>query len=101
MKVVGALSAFLAGATANVILHHRIFHPLFPDLQYLERGSISGNPPTFQPSSSFTDDLNTFAEALLQLEDSQSSDVLYQVALSHEGDTSQATWDFSSVKAVC
>jgi len=33
------------------------------------------------------------------LEDSQSSDVLYQVALSHEGDTSQATWDFSSVKA--
>ncbi|KAF9534192.1 hypothetical protein CPB83DRAFT_889197 [Crepidotus variabilis] len=86
-----------AGATENAVLYHRIFHPSFPDLKYLERGSVSGSPPTFQPSESLAEGFKTFSEALQSLEGDPSG-VLYQVALARADDKSQATYDFSSVK---
>ncbi|KAJ3517987.1 hypothetical protein NLJ89_g150 [Agrocybe chaxingu] len=100
MRLVAAAAAVLSiGAhAADVVLHHRIFHPSVPDLPYLERAVISGNPPTIQPSPKFLANLDTFAEALTQLGE-DAGDVLYQVALQHEGDSSSALWDLSSVKA--
>ncbi|CAA7259883.1 unnamed protein product [Cyclocybe aegerita] len=100
MRLVAAAAAVVSVGVhaADVVLHHRIFHPSVPDLPYLERAVISGNPPTIQLLPEFLANLDAFAEALTQLGE-DAGDVLYQVALQHEGDSSSALWDFSSVKA--
>ncbi|KAF8974440.1 hypothetical protein BDZ97DRAFT_2069346 [Flammula alnicola] len=100
MKVLVAVAALLSAASANnVVLYHRVFHPSLPVQPYLERGSVSlSSAPTFVPSPVLAEDFNSFSEALQTLEDP--TNALYQVALQHEADTSDALWDFSSVK-VC
>lgn len=102
-SILAVLAVVLFGSVAaseshSSVLYHRIFHSSFPDLKYLQRGSISGNPPVFQPSESLLEDLKTFSDALNSVDNP--SDVLYQVALAHGDEKPQSTWDFSSVKVV-
>jgi len=95
--VVGTLSIFLSVVNANVVLYHRIFHPSFQSLKYLERGTLSGDPPTLKASESLAHDIETLSKALKDLGDP--SDALYQVAMTSEGDASLSRLDYSSVKA--
>jgi len=94
MKVVGALSIVLSVVNANVVLYHRIFHPSVQSIQYLKRGTISGDPPTLKPSESLAHDIKTLAGTLKDL--GNPSDALYQVAMTSERADSL---DYSSVKA--
>jgi hypothetical protein len=82
-------------------LFHRIYHPTEAESAFSERGSVvisENNVISFQPSSSYAQDLIAFAESLRAIPDSADL-ALYQVALEREGNTAQK-WDFSSVKVV-
>jgi len=101
MRLIAA-AAFLAVVDANVNLYHRVFHPSMPDLPYVHRASISFSPdsiPIVVPSPQLSDALVSFSEMLETLQHTDGA--LYQLALQHEGDTSNALWDLSSVKIVC
>jgi len=92
-------AAFLAVVDANVNLYHRVFHPSKSDLPYAHRASISFPPdsnPVMVPSPQLYDVLVSFSEMLETLQDPDGA--LYQLALQHEGDESNAFWDISSVK---
>ena len=101
MRLIAAAS-FLAVVSANVNIYHRVFHPSQRDLPYALRASISFPPdsnPIMVPSPQLYDTLVSFSEMLETLQNPDSA--LYQLALEHEGDTSNALWDLSSVKIVC
>ena len=73
-----------------------------PDLPYVHRASIAFSPdsgPIMVQSSQLHDALVSFSEMLETLQHTDGA--LYQLALEHEGDTSNALWDLSSVKIVC
>ncbi|KAF8812568.1 hypothetical protein BYT27DRAFT_7207897 [Phlegmacium glaucopus] len=94
-----AVAAFLAVVDANVNLYHRVFHPSMSDLPYVHRASISFSPdsiPIVVPSPQLSDVLVSFSEMLESLQHTDGA--LYQLALQHEGDASNALWDLSSVK---
>jgi len=98
MKLIAATS-FLAVVSANVNLYHRVFHPSQRDLPYAHRASISFPPnsnPTVVPSPQLYDTLVSFSKMLETLQNTDGA--LYQLALEHEGDASNALWDLSSVK---
>lgn len=99
MKVLSALSTLLLVANANVVLYHRIFHPSLQSSKYLERGTISGDPPTLKASESLAHDIETLSKALKDL--GNPPDALYQVAMTSQGVGSLSKLDYSSVKAVC
>ena len=101
MRLIAAAS-FLAVVSANVNLYHRVFHPSLRDLPYAHRASISFTPdsnPVMVSSPQLYDSLVSFSEMLETLQ--YTDGALYQLALEHEGDTSNALWDLSSVKIVC
>ena len=101
MRLIAAAS-FLVAVSANVNLYHRVFHPSLRDLPYARRASISFPPdsnPVMVPSPQLYDTLVAFSEMLETLQNTEGA--LYQLALEHEGDTSNALWDISSVKIVC
>ena len=50
------------------------------------------------PSPQLYDSLVSFSEMLETLQNADGA--LYQIAIEHEGDTSNALWDLSSVKIV-
>jgi len=98
MRLIAAAS-FLAVVSANVNLYHRVIHPSLRDLPYAHRASISFPPdsnPIMVSSLQLYDSLVSFSEMLETLQDTDGA--LYQLALEHEGDTSNALWDLSSVK---
>ena len=100
MKLIAAAS-FLAVVSANVNLYHRVFHPSLRDLPYAHRASISFPPdadPIMVSSPQLYDSLVSFSKMLETLQNADGA--LYQLALEHEGDTSNALWDLSSVKIV-
>jgi hypothetical protein len=97
MKVVSALSILFSVVNANIVLYHRIFHPSFQNSKYLERGSISGDPPTFKSSDSLVHDIQTLITTLKDLDNV--SDALYQVAMTSKNLDSLSNSDYSSVKA--
>ena len=84
-------------ADSRIRLLHRVYNPLEPPVQFLERGSLtfSASGVSYQPSEALPHDLQYFADSLQTLDRA-----LYQVALEREGDTEEGHWDFSSVKAV-
>jgi len=100
MRSFAAASAalFTLASATDVVLYHRIFHPNLPAQPYLERATVSLSSSTLVPSPSLANDLASFAETLENFQDKV--EALYQVALAREGDTSEAFWDYSSVKAV-
>ena len=101
MKLIAA-AAFLAVVDANVNLYHRVYHPTKTDLPYAHRASISFSPdasPIMLPSPQLHDTLVSFSKMLETLQHTDGA--LYQLALQHEGDKSNALWDISSVKIVC
>jgi len=100
MRPFTAATFISAVSASNVAIYHRILHPNLPAQPYLNRGSldVSLNPPTFVSSPDLVDHLVSFSGVLESLQDS--NEALYQVALEHEGDTSDALWDISSVKVV-
>jgi len=100
MRPFTAATFISAVSASNVAIYHRILHRDLPAHPYLDRGSldVSSNPPTFVSSPDLVDHLISFSGVLESLQDS--NEALYQVALEHEGDTSDALWDISSVK-VC
>jgi hypothetical protein len=101
MRLIAAASV-LAVVSANVNLYHRVFHPSQRDLPYAHRASISfprDSNPIMVPSPHLYDSLVSFSELLGTLQNTDGA--LYQLALEHEGDTSNALWDISSVKIVC
>lgn len=86
-------------------LFHRVFHPLVPQAQFLERGSLQstpGNQFSYSPSSLLARDLDSFAQTLADIAKAGFSPdtALYQVALEREGDATEANWDISGVKVV-
>ncbi|KAH9482376.1 hypothetical protein JR316_0004476 [Psilocybe cubensis] len=92
------LAAFLSVANAaELVLHHRVFHPDLPSQQYRKRSTVSLDTATAEHVPTFAQDLAAFADAVRTLD--RDAEVLYQVALEHEGDSSEALWDYSSVKA--
>jgi len=98
MRLIAAAS-FLAVVTANVNLYHKVFHPSLRDLPYAHRASISFPPdanPIMISSPQLYDSLISFSEMLETLQNTDGA--LYQLALEHEGDSSNALWDLSSVK---
>jgi len=98
MRLIAAAS-FLAVVSANVNLYHRVFHPSLRDLPYAHRASISfpsDSNPIMVPSPQLYDSLVSFSEMLETLQNTDGA--LYQIALEHEGDASNALWDLSSVK---
>jgi ER membrane protein complex subunit 10 len=102
MRLIAA-AAFLAVVNANVNLYHRVILPSQSELPpYAHRASISFLPdsnPVMVSSPQLYDTLVSFSK---MLETFQNTDgALYQLALEHEGDTSNAFWDLSSVKIVC
>ena len=100
MRLITAAS-FLAVVSANVNLYHRVFHPSLRDLPYAHRASISFPPdsnPIMIPSPQLYNSLVSFSEMLETLQNTDGA--LYQLALEHNGDTSNALWDLSSVKIV-
>ncbi|TFK43412.1 hypothetical protein BDQ12DRAFT_731439 [Crucibulum laeve] len=107
MKVSIALASVLITVTSTAAqsskLYHRVFHPSFAQLPYVERGTLVLSPDTNQisleSSPSLAQDLAGFADVLQSIERNASSP-LYQIALQHKGDASEAQWDISSVK-VC
>ena len=98
MKVFSALPIFFSVVSANVVLYHRIFHPSYQNSKYLERGTISGDPPTLKASQSLVHDIEVLSKTLKDL--GNPSDALYQVAMTSEG-VSSPSKVYSSVKAVC
>ncbi|KAF9008946.1 hypothetical protein BDQ17DRAFT_1301160 [Cyathus striatus] len=91
----------LAAASATHLrLLHRVFHPLLPHQSYLERATlhVSNDDLSVHPVSSLRDDVLHFSQ-LLNTPGVDTSDALYQVALQHPDDKSDAQWDISSVKA--
>lgn len=84
---------------SSIKLLHRFYHPLLAESSFSERGAFvfTGNQVSFQPSSAFTQDLQSFGEALQQIEPSAFDRALYQVALQRDSDT---LLDLSSVKLV-
>lgn len=96
---VSVIAAFVSVVSASDViqLYHRVFHPNLPAQPYLERAtaSLSG---VLVPAPTLAEDLASFSDVLQSLDDP--TEALYQVALGHQGDTSEAFWDFSSVKAV-
>ena len=96
---VGVVAALISVAYASDViqLYHRVFHPNLPAQTYLERATASRSG-VLVPASTLAEDLASFSEVLQSLDDP--TEALYQVALGHDGDTSEAFWDFSSVKAV-
>lgn len=102
MRLIAAAS-FLAVVNANVNLYHRVFHPSLRDLPYTHRASISfptDSNPVMVPSPQLYNSLVSFSEMLKTLQN-DTDGALYQLALEHEGDASNALWDLSSVKIVC
>jgi len=99
MKVFGVLCTLFFVANANVVLYHRLFHPSFQNSKFLERGTISGDPPTLKASDSLAHDIETLSIALKNTVNPQ--DTLYQVAMTSEGVGSLSQLVYSSVKAVC
>lgn len=89
-----------AAQTINYRIFHRVFHPAAPNLPYRERGAVTlaaSSSAHFTASPSLSDDISSFAALIGSLDDSSA---LYQIALEHEGDSSQGQWDVSSVKVV-
>ena len=100
MRLIAAAS-FLAVVSANVNLYHRVFHPSLQNLPYAHRASVSfpsDSNPVIVSSPQLYDSLVSFSEMLETLQNTDGA--LYQLALEHEGDTSNALWDLSSVKIV-
>ena len=96
------LHALVAAEPSQLRLFHRLHHPQAALVPFTERGTVTfadNNPPSFQPSSSFLDDFDSFADAF-QTEKIPSGQWLYQVALQRHGDNVESQWDISSVKAV-
>jgi len=94
-----AAAVFLAVVDANINLYHRVLHPSISDLPYVHRASVSFSSdsiPIVVPSPQLHDALVSFSEMLETLQ--HADDAWYQLALQHEGDTSTALWDLSSVK---
>lgn len=91
MRVFGVLSTLFLVANAKVVIYHRLFHPSFQNSNFLERGTISGDPPTFKESDSLAHDIETLVNP---------QDTLYQVAMTSEGVGSRSKLVYSSVKAV-
>jgi hypothetical protein len=93
---------FVCAEHTSTRLFHRIYHPTEAQSAFSERGSVvisENNVVSFQPSSSYAQDLIAFAETLRTIPDGADL-ALYQVALEREGDTVQKQWDVSSVKVV-
>jgi len=99
MRLIVAVT-FLAVVNANVNLYHRVIHPSQSELPpYAHRASISFPPdssPVMVPSPELYDTLVSFSGLLEALQNADGA--LYQLALEHEGDKSNAFWDLSSVK---
>jgi hypothetical protein len=86
-------------------LHHRVFHPSFPDAQYAPRGQlrlVPGSHPALVDAPELRSDLSAFSEAIRGAlkQDEDAFEVLYQVALERHGDSSPREYDVSSVRAV-
>ncbi|KAF8076529.1 hypothetical protein FPV67DRAFT_1445161 [Lyophyllum atratum] len=99
--ILGLLSISLVAAEHTQLrLFHRLHHPTAAQAPFSERGTLliaENNTVSFQFSPSFAKDLYSFAEALHTVKDNDL--IMYQVALEREGDTNEAQWDISSVKA--
>ncbi|KAG6854849.1 hypothetical protein C0991_012039 [Blastosporella zonata] len=99
--VLGLLSLPLVYADqAQYRIFHRLYHPIETQGTFQERGLVSiaeDNTVSFQFASTFAEDVSSFAEDLQTIKDKDL--LLYQVALEHEGDITEAQWDVSSVKA--
>jgi len=98
--VAATFLAVVNAKNANVNLYHRVIHPSQSALPpYAHRASISFPPdssPVMIPSPELYDTFVSFAEMLETLQNTDGA--LYQLALEHEGDRSNAHWDLSSVK---
>jgi len=93
----------VAADPSQLKLFHRLFHPQAALVPFTERGIVTladNTLPSFQPSSSFLDDFDSFADALQTAEKIPSGQWLYQVALQRHGDNVESQWDVSAVKAV-
>ncbi|PPQ83274.1 hypothetical protein CVT25_004013 [Psilocybe cyanescens] len=97
MKLFAVAAVLSVVSAADVVLHHRVFHPDLPAQPYLKRATVSLDTATVEAVPTLAKDLVAFSEALQTLD--HTAEALYQVALEHEGDTSEAFWDYSSVKA--
>ncbi|KAG6911221.1 hypothetical protein DXG01_003088 [Tephrocybe rancida] len=99
--VLGLLSLpFVCAEQAQYRLFHRLYHPSETQGNFQERGLVSiaqNSTVSFQFAPTFADDVSSFAEDLQAVKDKDL--LLYQVALEREGDSSEAQWDVSSVKA--
>ncbi|KAG6830834.1 hypothetical protein H0H92_014486 [Tricholoma furcatifolium] len=99
--ILGLLSLSIVSAdNVQYRLHHRLYHPLEDQGPFRQRGIVTmadDNSVDFQLAPTFADDIASFAKDQQQVQNKNS--MLYQVALEREGDTSEAHWDISSVKA--
>ena len=91
---------FICAEPTSVKLFHRLYHPAVEEAQFSERASllISENNVSFQASSSYTQDLKTFAKTLRTIHDDADL-ALYQIAIGEASVTGQQ-WDISSVRVV-
>ncbi|KAF8630330.1 hypothetical protein AX15_002980 [Amanita polypyramis BW_CC] len=82
--------------TNALSIHHRLFHPKAPSLEYTLRAHVAPDL-SITRSSSFADEI---PQHLLKLQDLDLDfdSIYYQVALQRDGDQSDVQWDFSSVK---
>lgn len=95
-----AVLSYAVAQTTDYKIYHRVFHPSAPNLPYKQRGVVTlagSNSAEYTASPSLSTDISSFATLLDSLDD---ADALYQIALEHEGDSSQSQWDVSSVKVV-
>jgi hypothetical protein len=96
-----ALIPCICAEPTSFKLFHRLYHPAVEQAPFSERGFVlisENNVVSFQLSSSYAQDLKTFAETLRTVQDSADL-ALYQVALGY-GDVMEKQWDISSVKVV-
>ncbi|KAF8165222.1 hypothetical protein B0H34DRAFT_229325 [Crassisporium funariophilum] len=99
MRLLATAISVAAVSAANVNIYHRVFHPSLPTLPYAHRASIEiapDNTHLVTPSTQLSTHISDFADALGTLDNTEGA--FYQVALEHEGDSSDVHWDFSSVK---
>jgi len=87
---------------ANVILHHRVFDPLFPDEPWRQWAVIpEAELPAAQSAlatTRFSDNLDAFIGIVQDTE--QIQNLYYQVALQTDDLKTPLTYDFSSVRLV-
>jgi len=85
-------------STAHALsIHHRVFHPQGPQLQYVHRAQVSLDPSVSYSASSQDFHLSSHIQQLRE-SNLDLSKAYYQLALQRNEDASEAQWDVSSVK---